>query len=143
MSELSDAVQRRAGDRCEYCRLPQSAFRRAFHIEHIVARQHGGSTRLDNLALACWNCNLKKGPNLSGVDPQTGQMIALFHPRRNEWAEHFSALVGTLIAGGVEIRGLTPIGRATVQVLGLNEEMRQILRFELWLEGLYIVRIAT
>jgi len=80
---------------------------------------------------------------LSGVDPQTGQMIALFHPRRNEWAEHFSALVGTLIAGGVEIRGLTPIGRATVQVLGLNEEMRQILRFELWLEGLYIVRIAT
>lgn len=38
------------------------------HIEHIVARQHGGPTRLDNLALAGRNCNLKKGPDLSGVD---------------------------------------------------------------------------
>ena len=141
MSEPADAVRRRAGSRCEYCRLPQAAFRRAFHIEHIVARQHGGSTHVDNLAFACWNCNLKKGPNLSGVDPQTGQIMALFHPRKDEWVEHFSALVGTLIPLGVEIRGMTPVGRATVQVLGLNEEMRQILRYELWLEGLYTIGV--
>ena len=137
MSEPAAAVRRRAGDRCEYCCLPQSAFRRAFHIEHIVARQHGGSTRLDNLAFACWNCNLKKGPNLSGVDPQTGQVTALFHPRKDEWEEHFSAVIAPSSRSVVEIRGLTPVGRATVQVLGLNEEMRQMLRYELWLEGLY------
>ena len=77
MSELAEEVRRRAGYRCEYCRLPQVAFRRSFHIEHIVARQHGGSKQLDNLALACWNCNLKKGPNLAGVDPGTGQTAAL------------------------------------------------------------------
>ena len=53
------------------------------HIEHIVARQHGGLSRLDNLALACWNCNLKKGPNLSGIDPTTGLVVALFNPRKD------------------------------------------------------------
>ena len=84
---------------------------------------------------------MQKGPNLSGVDPQTGQVTALFHPRKDEWREHFSAVIGFRIPLGVEIRGLTPVGRATVQVLGLNEEMRQMLRYELWLEGLY--RAAT
>lgn len=139
MSDLAEAVRRRAGSRCEYCRLPQSAFRRGFHTEHIVARQHGGSTNPDNLAFACWSCNLKKGPNLSGIDPETGEITVLFHPRKDEWPEHFSAQVGTLIPLGVEIRGLTAMGRATVRVLGLNEEMRQMVRYELWLEGLYAV----
>jgi hypothetical protein len=125
MSQQADAVRRRAGSRCEYCRLPQAAFRRPFHMEHIVAKQHGGSARFDNLALACWNCNLKKGPNLSGVDPWTGQLTALFHPRTDRWQQHFSALLGTLMPIGIEIRGLTPAGRATVQVLGLNGEMKQ------------------
>ena len=40
---------------------------------------------------------------------------------------------------GVEIRGLTAIGRATVQLLGLNDEMKQTLRYELWREGLYTI----
>jgi hypothetical protein len=137
MSDPAEAVRRRAGNRCEYCHLPQAAFRRGFHTEHIVARQHGGSANLDNLALACWSCNLKKGPNLSGIDPETGELTTLFHPRKDAWAEHFAALVGTLIPLGIEIQGLTPVGRATVRVLGLNEEMRQMVRYELWLEGLY------
>jgi hypothetical protein len=137
MSEFAAEVRRRAGGRCEYCRLPQSAFRRPFHVEHIVARQHGGPTRLDNLALACWNCNLKKGPNLSGIDPNTGQLVALFDPRNDDWGEHFSSVKGALIPLGVAIRGLTPIGRATAQVLGLNDEMRQLVRHELWIEGIY------
>jgi len=134
MSELADGVRRRAGDRCEYCRLPQVAFRRAFHIEHIVARQHGGQTQSDNLALACWHCNQKKGPNLTGMDSETGQIAMLFHPRKDKWADHFSVYNSPF---SIEIRGLTPVGRATVQVLGLNDEMRQMLRHELWLEGFY------
>jgi 5-methylcytosine-specific restriction endonuclease McrA len=71
VNEFAEEVRLRAVGRCEYCHLPQSAFRRPFHIEHIVAKQHGGQTLLDNLALACWNCNLKKGLNLSGIDPMT------------------------------------------------------------------------
>jgi hypothetical protein len=139
MSGPADAVQQRARNCCEYCRRPQGAFRRGFHIEHIIAKQHGGATSLDNLAFACWTCNLKKGPNLSGIDPATGLVTALFHPREHLWLEHFSAQAATLIPLGIEIRGLTPVGRATVQVLALNEEMRQMVRYELWLEGLYII----
>ena len=137
MSAGSEQVRHRAGSRCEYCRTPQAAFRRLFHIEHIVARQHGGLTQLDNLALACWHCNLKKGPNLTGIDPETGQIAALFHPRKDKWADHFAMGIGTLLPVGVEIRGLTPGGRATVRVLGLNEDMRRMLRRQFWLEGLY------
>ena len=103
MSGPAEAVRQRARNRCEYCGLPQGAFRRGFHIEHIVARQHGGSTSLDNLAFACWACNLKKGPNLSGIDPATGLVTALFHPREHDWPEHFSAHVATLMPLGIEI----------------------------------------
>jgi ribosomal protein S14 len=139
MSGPAEAVRQRARNRCEYCGLPQGAFRRGFHIEHIVARQHGGSTSLDNLAFACWTCNLKKGPSLSGIDPATVLVTALFHPREHDWPEHFSAHVATLMPLGIEIRGLTPVGRATVRVLALNEEMRQMARYEFWREGLYTI----
>jgi ribosomal protein S14 len=139
MSGPAEAVRQRARNRCEYCGLPQGAFRRGFHIEHIVARQHGGSTSLDNLAFACWTCNLKKGPSLSGIDPATVLVTALFHPREHDWPEHFSAHVATLMALGIDIRGLTPVGRATVRVLALNEEMRQMARYEFWREGLYTI----
>jgi hypothetical protein len=98
-------------------------------------------SRLENLALACWSCNLKKGPNLSGIDPQTGQLAALFNPRQDEWEEHFSAAIDPLKTLCVAIRGRTPVGRASVHVLGLNDEMRQLIRYELWAEGIY--RAAT
>ena len=64
-----DLVRRRAGNRCEYCLLPQAHSQLTHHIEHIVAKQHGGRDDIDNLALACHRCNLRKGPNLTGVDP--------------------------------------------------------------------------
>ena len=105
-ANIPDQVRSRALHRCEYCLIPQVLFRRSFHVEHIIARQHGGKTELDNLALACWQCNLKKGPNLTGIDPDSGMISALFHPRRDVWNEHF--------VYGVAIKGLTSIGRATV-----------------------------
>ena len=83
--------------------MPQAAFRRPFHIEHIVARQHGGLGDADNLALACWHCNLKKGPNLTGIDPVTGQVTALFNLRNNKSTDHFALGVETLLPEGIEI----------------------------------------
>ena len=137
MTDLASQVRLRAAKRCEYRRLPQSAFRRQFHIEHIVARQHGGASTLDNLALACWVCNFKKGPNLTGLNLETREIIPLFHPRKERWANHFRLGIETWMSLGVEIQGLSQTGRITIQVLGLNEEMRQMLRYELWLEKLY------
>jgi hypothetical protein len=137
MSALEQEVRRRACERCEYCHVPQSAFRRKFHIEHIVARQHGGATELGNLALACWNCNFRKGPNLAGIDAQSGLIVPLFHPRRDAWTSHFAARVVTEEPPGVTITGLTPTGRATVHVLDLNDNFRRVLRYEFWREGLF------
>jgi len=108
--ELARAVRERAGDSCEYCRIPQFALPLPFQIDHIIAEQHGGETFLSNLALACPHCNRYKGPNIAGVDPESGQLVRLFHPRTDLWTEHLEFEVERIL-------GKTPIGRAAVQVM--------------------------
>ncbi|HEX3146460.1 MAG TPA: HNH endonuclease signature motif containing protein [Gemmataceae bacterium] len=61
-------VRVRAGSRCEYCRVPADFHPWQFEVEHVVAWQHGGQTRLGNLAYACLQCNRHKGPNLASID---------------------------------------------------------------------------
>jgi 5-methylcytosine-specific restriction endonuclease McrA len=117
-------VRRRADNRCEYCLLHQDHSHLAHHVEPIVARQHGGTDDLDNLALACHRCNLCKGPNLTGFDRESGRIVPLFHPRRDHWTRHFAWR-------GPRVEGLTAIGRATVLVLGMNDARRMELRAEL------------
>jgi hypothetical protein len=119
---LRNLVRTRAGNRCEYCRIHQDDdpfFR--FHIEHVVPRQHGGKTRAGNLALACHYCNFHKGPNLSGIDPQSGDVVSLYSPREQTWEEHF-ATRGPLIVGR------TSTGRAAVRVLAMNAPTRIEIR---------------
>ena len=107
-------VRRRAADRCEYCRLHQDdSPLTALHIEHIRPRKHGGTDHESNLCLACIDCNLRKGPNLTGIDPLTGAVTALFHPRQQRWEDHFAWK-------GIHITGKTAPGRTTVQVLEMN-----------------------
>ncbi len=104
--------------------LPHATRGRAvspFHIEHTIARQHGGSDDRSNLALACDRCNLHKGPNLSAIDPETGLVTIRFHPRRDSWNDHFRW-------NRAEIMGQTPSGRATVQLLQMNAKRRVQLR---------------
>ena len=121
-------VRERADNRCEYCLLRQEYCEFTHRIEHIVSKQHGGRDAVDNLALACHRCNLKKGPNLTGVDPVTGELAPLFHPRRNRWEEHFEFQ-------NTKIEGLTPTGRATVRLLAMNDPRRLELRSELLARG--------
>jgi len=107
-------VQQRAGNACEYCRLAQDDEPFAsFHVEHIIACQHGGESVPDNLCWACTSCNLHKGPNIAGIDRQTGQLVPLFHPREQVWEDHFEW-------DGAIIRGKTPVGRTTADVLAFN-----------------------
>ena len=121
-------VRERAGFACEYCRIPQAATPFiAFHIEHIIARQHLDEDQ-DNpagLALACDRCNAFKGPNLASIDPYTGEKVVLFHPRFDNWSDHFVSDAGI-------VRGLTPIGRATARLLNMNDQRRVELRSQ-WL----------
>jgi hypothetical protein len=123
-----DFVRRRAASRCEYCLLRQEYCDLTHHVEHIVARQHGGSDDASNLALACHRCNLRKGPNLTAIDPVTREVVPLFHPRSNDWAEHF-------IVESERIIGITAVGRATVQLLAMNDARRLELRTQILSSG--------
>ena len=123
-----DLVRQRASDRCEYCRLHQEHSGLRHHTEHIMAKQHGGSDGPDNLALACHRCNLHKVTNLAGIDPATGQVTPIFHPLRNQWSDHFRF-------EGARIDGISPVGRATVRVLNMNDARRLELRTELLKRG--------
>ena len=121
--ETKQFVRRRAEDRCEYCGVHQRYYPDfTFHTEHIVARQHRGPDELGNLALACHLCNNKKGPNLSGIDPDTGELTRLFNPRTDIWNAHFR------LEGDGLILGLTPIGRTPAYVLGMNVAVRVQIR---------------
>jgi hypothetical protein len=129
-AELREFVRQRAGRRCEYCHLPDAVQLLPFHVEHIIAKQHGGSDEPENLAWACDRCNAYKGPNLTSLDPIGGELTELFHPRRDMWQEHFQ-----LVAG--EIHGLSPTGRVTVRLLQMNSRHRVELRRELQEQGLH------
>lgn len=128
--ELIRQVWQRAEGRCEYCRLPASVYPLPFHVDHIIAQQHGGPTSLENLALACLHCNRHKGPNIAGRDPVTGEIMRLFHPRRDQWTEHFAWTKGELAAR-------TVIGRVTIQVLAINDPDFLAVREALIAEGAF------
>jgi 5-methylcytosine-specific restriction endonuclease McrA len=115
-------VRQRAGHRCEYCQLDQDdSPLAALHVEHAIPKAHGGGDDLDNLALACVDCNLHEGTNLTGLDPQTGLVTELFHPRKHFWKDQFHWR-------GIYVVGRTAIGRTTVRVLKMNSEDQLALR---------------
>jgi len=93
----------------------------ALHIEHIRPRKHGGSDDESNLCLACIDCNLHKGPNLSGIDPLSDEVTTLFDPRKQEWNDHFHW-------EGIHLIGKTAVGRATIRVLCMNSDEQLELR---------------
>jgi 5-methylcytosine-specific restriction endonuclease McrA len=120
-AKLRQLVRQRAKNNCEYCGLCHEQEPLPFHIEHIIPRRHGGKDTPENLALACHHCNLHKGANLSGLDPKTGKLTRLFHPRLDDWEDHFANRSG-------EITGLSAIGRTTAGLLRMNEAGRLRLR---------------
>ena len=124
-------VRQRAEERCEYCLMPDRALDLPFHVEHVVANVHRVDNRPTNLAWACPRCNLRKGPNLSAMDPTTGSVVELFNPRTMVWHEHFVIHEGT-------IDGLTPCGRGTVQLLDMNQEQRVHHRRKLIDQGMFL-----
>lgn len=127
---LRRSVHERARGCCEYCGIPETVCFVLHEVDHVIAEQHGGITSFDNLALACFVCNKRKGPNLASIDPETGMVTPLFNPRMDIRADHL-----LLVANG-EWRALTKFGRATVFLLDLNQpdriqERRLLLAAEL------------
>jgi hypothetical protein len=114
---LRKAVWDRARATCEYCRMPQHLDRVTFEVEHVIPEKHDGPTLVENLALACFFCNRYKGPNLAGIDPESGVIVPLYHPRRENWQEHF-------FWEGAILKGRSPSARATIAVLRINDVPR-------------------
>ncbi len=127
---LQRFVRERAGGRCEYCGLPESACWFPFEIDHIIAIKHRGQTVAENLALSCYYCNNAKGPNLARVDPETGRIVRIYHPRRDHWKRHFRWEGAILV-------GKTAVGRTTIALLEINYAEAIALRESLSEEGIF------
>ena len=114
---LRRLVSARAARRCEYCLVPELITFASHEIDHIIAQKHDGATESDNLALSCTLCNKHKGSDIASLDPDTGELAALYHPRLQNWSDHFRL-------HNAEILPLTPTGRVTVRLLHLNDPDR-------------------
>ncbi len=122
-------VIQRAERVCEYCRMSQDALQFfTFHVEHIRAQQHLEDDLLENLALACPHCNFHKGPNLTSIDPATGDVVELFKPRQQLWHDHFAVEEARII-------GRTPTGRVTARLLQMNSASQMKIRARLIARG--------
>jgi 5-methylcytosine-specific restriction endonuclease McrA len=117
-----------SGYRCEYCQTPSQVTGTPLVIEHILPRTLGDTDERDNLAAAWYRCNEFKGAKTEALDPETQQLVPLFNPRTEPWNSHF--LWGN---GGTHITGLTPMGRATVVALRLNNDNIVTAR-SIWIE---------
>ena len=92
-----------------------------FHVEHIIPRSLGGKSHVGNLAWACPRCNLCKSNRVKAEDPQSGQLVRLFHPREDCWDDHFRW-------EGYTIVPMTAIGRATIAAMDFNNPRKIRIR---------------
>jgi HNH endonuclease len=127
-------IRQRANFLCEYCHSSEEASTSLFTLDHLIPQSLGGDDREDNLALACHRCNGRRYNFTDGIDPETQASIALFNPRKDLWSDHF-----IWSADGQNIIGITPIGRATLNRLDLNDDFHDdgsIQRARrLWIRG--------
>ena len=56
-----------------------------------------------------------KAARIQALDPDSGELVRVFHPGRDSWAEPFNWAEDNVI-----VLGLTAIGRATIAALQLN-----------------------
>src|SRR5262245_9317297 len=112
---LRDRVAAQARHRCGYCLTAEAVVGAPMELDHVIPESLGGRTEEENLWLACSLCNDHKAGRIAALDPLSGEVVRLFNPRMQVWAEHFR-----WSEAGDRIIGLTPVGRATVVALNLN-----------------------
>jgi hypothetical protein len=121
-ADLRRQIRAQFANCCAYCRTAEALSVALFvEFEHIVPRSAGGTTTYENLCFACPSCNRWKSNRTTATDPNTQQVVSLFHPQRDRWTDHFA-----WSDDEITIVGLTPVGQATVSVLRMNRP--QLLR---------------
>jgi hypothetical protein len=126
-AELDRRIRQAARNRCGYCLSPQHLVMARLEIEHIIPVAQGGSSAEGNLWLSCPLCNRYKGDKTRAADPLTHELVELFNPRTQAWADHFR-----WSEDGLRIIGLTPTGRATVATLHLADDADALLVRSYW-----------
>jgi hypothetical protein len=116
---LYPQVAERAQYRCEYCLAPEEFSNKEFHVEHVVPRSSRGPDTLDNLALACFRCNLSKATAQSVRIGRTGATVPLFNPRTDDWSAWFDFVISANDESA-RIAGKSKIARATATRLKMN-----------------------
>lgn len=133
---LPEKIQRglveRADGLCEYCKSPANISSQPFVADHIFPISKGGKSEFDNLAFSCQGCNSYKYNKTSGKDLITGNDAQIFNPRIQKWANHFS-----WSEDGLEIIGISSVGRVTIHELKMNRIQLQNLRSLLVNAGLH------
>ena len=117
--------------RCGYCQTQEVVSGIPLTVEHITPKAKGGSDDNANLWLSCRLCNEKKGTLIEAMNPETGDLVSLFNPRTQMWADHF-----TWSEDGIRIIPKTAVGRMTIDVLSLNDELRVRAR-AIWVKAGY------
>ena len=107
--KIRKEVADRANHKCEF----------SFDLDHIVPIKHGGSSEIENLALACPHCNQHKGSDFATI--VNAEVVRLFNPRIDNWQESFIVVKG-------EILSKSKIGEASIKIFRFNEPDRVILR---------------
>jgi hypothetical protein len=113
--EVEQQLRSEAGTRCGYCHTSAVITGQRLTIEHIIPLVLGRTSEKGNLWLSCRRCNEYKGAQTEAVDPGSWQVVKLFNPRIQVWKEHFA-----WSSDGGMVIGLTPCGRATVELLKMN-----------------------
>jgi hypothetical protein len=129
-ARLRGQVRQRANDHCEYCRMPQSGTVLPHEVDHIRSQKHGGPSELENLCWACAWCNSFKGTDIAAYPPGSDEIVPLFNARTDAWGDHF-------VWQGPILRGKTPVGSATIELLRINtpervDHRRLLMKLGLW-----------
>jgi hypothetical protein len=135
-SYIPVAIQREiislSNNRCEYCLYPTAFSPNSFHFDHIIPLSKGGLSILKNLARVCGGCNGFKQDKTHYFDPFTYQLCNLYNPREHRWEDHFQWSDDNLL-----IIGISPIGRASVELFQVNRQANVNLRELLIMAGLH------
>ncbi|MEZ4733265.1 MAG: HNH endonuclease signature motif containing protein [Caldilineaceae bacterium] len=116
--ELRRLLEEADDGQCVYCQTRVENTGQALTTDHIQPVASGGETVFANLCRACRSCNEAKGEQIHAIDPLTGETVPLYHPRQQQWADHF-AWDDT----GIRLIGLTATGRATLVALDMNNAL--------------------